>query len=130
MVCSVSKPAPAVVWGCRVGAGSPFTVTAPDQALSCCCVGERGCGWVEHILLLVRIASAAVVVGAGFGTLLGPEETPARVCSWWTIPGLACLTRGVPVFGVFCVVVGVGFGVWLCVECCIVDASILLWSSV
>jgi hypothetical protein len=23
-----------------------------------------------------------------------------------------------------------GFGVWLCVECCIVDASILLWSSV
>jgi hypothetical protein len=21
-------------------------------------------------------------------------------------------------------------GVWLCVECCIVDASILLWSSV
>jgi hypothetical protein len=25
---------------------------------------------------------------------------------------------------------GVGVGVWLCVECCIVDASILLWSSV
>jgi hypothetical protein len=23
-----------------------------------------------------------------------------------------------------------GLGVWLCVECCIVDASILLWSSV
>ena len=25
---------------------------------------------------------------------------------------------------------GVRVGVWLCVECCIVDASILLWSSV
>ena len=37
-----------------------------------------------------------------------------------TISGLAGLTRGFPV-----VVVGVGFGVWLCVECCIVDASIL-----
>ena len=33
-------------------------------------------------------------------------------------------------WGFVCVVVGVGFGVWLCVECCIVDASILLWSSV
>jgi hypothetical protein len=28
------------------------------------------------------------------------------------------------------VVVVVRVGVWLCVECCIVDASILLWSSV
>jgi hypothetical protein len=36
----------------------------------------------------------------------------------------ACVGGG---FGV--VVVG-GVGVWLCVECCIVDASILLWSSV
>ena len=31
------------------------------------------------------------------------------------------------VFGVVAVWV---VGVWLCVECCIVDASILLWSSV
>ena len=42
------------------------------------------------------------------------------------ILGLAGLTH----WYVSGVVVGVGFGVWLCVECCIVDASILLWSSV
>jgi hypothetical protein len=36
-------------------------------------------------------------------------------------PGLDRLTH--PVVGV---VVVVGFGVWWCVECCIVDASILL----
>ena len=58
-------------------------------------------------------------------TLLGPEETPAWCFFGGTILGLAGLTHG------FSVVVAVnGFGVWLCVECCIVDASILLWSSV
>jgi hypothetical protein len=42
-----------------------------------------------------------------------------------TASGLAGLTReGFSCGG------GVGVGVWLCVECCIVDASILLWSSV
>ena len=48
------------------------------------------------------------------------------------IPGLAGLTRWMclVILDVSGVVVGVGFGVWLCVECCIVDASILLWSSV
>jgi len=60
----------------------------------------------------------------GFGTLLGPEKTP---CLVWVVslrdrswPGLS---NASPV-GV--VVVG-WVGVWLCVECCIVDASILLW---
>ena len=40
--------------------------------------------------------------------------------------GLGRLTHSV----VGVVVCRCGFGVWLCVECCIVDASILLWSSV
>jgi hypothetical protein len=54
------------------------------------------------------------------GTLLGPEETPVGVFSggrpWW-------LSSNASVVGV--VAAGVA-GVWLCVECCIVDASILL----
>ena len=41
-----------------------------------------------------------------------------------TIFGLAGLTH------LFWCGGGVRVGVWLCVECCIVDASILLWSSV
>ena len=67
-----------------------------------------------------------VVVVGGLGTLLGPEKTPgsserwfffgrsgrglpnACLCGWWLFLGR----------------------VWLWVECCIVDASILLWSSV
>jgi hypothetical protein len=60
----------------------PFTDSTSDQALPCCCVGERGCGWVEHISLLVRTVSH-LCGGGGLGTLLGPEETPVRVCSWW-----------------------------------------------
>jgi hypothetical protein len=57
-----------------------------------------------------------------FGTLLGPEKTPRfggcvfSGCSW---PG----PSNASFVGV---VVVVGVGVWLCVECCIVDASILL----
>ena len=48
------------------------------------------------------------------------------VCSWWTIPGLAGLMLpGCPVWVVVVVVAVWWFGVWLCVECCIVDASIL-----
>ena len=67
----------------------------------------------------------------GLDTLLGPEETPAWVCSWcdhsW--PGRPNAARGALGEGVV-VVAASGVGVWLCVECCIVDASILLWSSV
>jgi hypothetical protein len=56
----------------------------------------------------------------GFGTLLGPEETPVGVfsgCSW---PGLSNALRLLGWWWLWWV------GVWLCVECCIVDASILL----
>ena len=47
-----------------------------------------------------------------------------------TISGLAGLTRSVALFVGCGRGGGVRVGVWLCVECCIVDASILLWSSV
>jgi hypothetical protein len=51
-------------------------------------------------------------------------------CGLGTALGLAGLTRSVALFvGCGCGG-GVRVGVWLCVECCIVDASILLWSSV
>jgi hypothetical protein len=82
-------------------------------------VGVGVAGW--NIALKVRSARECEL-----GTLLGPEETPACRVFLVAILGLAGLTR----WGFCGVVVGVGFGVWLCVECCIVDASILLWSSV
>jgi hypothetical protein len=76
--------------------------------------------WLGGTLLLLWFRTCE----SGLGTLLGPEET------------FACA-------GVFLVRLLAGFpnallwvwwcwwlGVWLCVECCIVDASILLWSSV
>ena len=64
-----------------------------------------------------------------FGTLLGPEKTSA---GWWVVfsggrsrPGPSNASPGCPLLGwVGVVVVVVGFGVWWCVECCIVDASI------
>ena len=81
-------------------------------------------GWNTYRCLFEQLLT--VVVGAGLGTLLGPEETPASSRVFLVaILGLAGLTH----WGSG-VVVGVGFGVWLCVECCIVDASILLCVSV
>jgi hypothetical protein len=72
-----------------------------------------GGGWVEHKPIV------------GLGALLGPEKT-SRV--WlgcvlgWSAPGWGHLTPAV-----LWVVVFGWLGVWLFVECCIVDASILLW---
>lgn len=58
-----------------------------------------------------------------FGTLLGPEGTPV----WWVL-SLAAWVLGCP--NAFWLGVVVAWGLlWLWVECCIVDASILLWSS-
>jgi hypothetical protein len=83
-----------------------------------------------HIALVRTLPVLLLLVWGGgvggLGTLLGPEETPACRVFLVAILGLAGLTH----WGFCGVVVGVGFGVWLCVECCIVDASILLWSSV
>ena len=59
-----------------------------------CC----GCGWVEHISLLVRTASH-LCGGGGLGTLLGPEETPVRVCSWCDHFGSVRSNAGVGVRG-------------------------------
>ena len=69
--------------------------------------GSARC-WVLRGHLLV------VVVGVFLGPLLASaSNASADRVVWWVRCG------------------GVGWvGVWLCVECCIVDASILLWSSV
>jgi hypothetical protein len=62
----------------------------------------------------------------GFGTLLGPEGTPVGCCLWPSLPLMS--NARWPWFVGVCVGGGVcGGGVWLFVECCIVDASILLW---
>jgi hypothetical protein len=76
--------------------------------------GWCGCGWVEHRVwfMVFRISVR------GFGTLLGPEETP-----FWCLLSSRSGSSNALLVGV--VVVG-SIGVWLCVECCIVDASILL----
>ena len=74
----------------------------------------RGAGWVEH-------ETRQSLSWKVFGTLLGPEETPVVVLlggRLWSFVSNASRVVGV--------VVRVGVGVWLCVECCIVDASILL----
>ena len=82
--------------------------------------------WLGGTLLLLVLNMLYLL-----GTLLGPEETPVlwvfflvRLLAGFLTRSPSCCCVGVGV------VVLVGFGVWLCVECCIVDASILLWSSV
>ncbi len=43
--------------------------------------GWLGCGWVEHNRTDSRMSDAFLRgTGWGFGTLLGPEETP-----WWVL---------------------------------------------
>ena len=84
--------------------------------------------WLGGTLLL--LGSDMVRLSSGgrrrARTLLGPEETP--VGCWSLVRLLAGhLTHSLSLGG--CGGVG-GFGVWLCVECCIVDASILLCVSV
>lgn len=80
-----------------------------------------GCGWVEHNDRLVVFLWLFGVVG--FGALLGPERTPRVLLGVFFLaaPGLGCLTLSL--WGWWWLV---RVGVWLCVECCIVDASILL----
>jgi hypothetical protein len=83
-------------------------------------------GWNTSTAEVPSIAGGCHVCGGGrrrARTLLGPEETPVGCCSRYR-SWSGCLTRA-DVRGDNGLV-----GVWLCVECCIVDASILLWSSV
>ena len=98
--------------------------------------------WVSFLLFPRPCACCGGVAGwnitpeivNGFGTLLGPEKTSA---GWWVVfsggrsrPGPSNASRGCPLLGwVGVVVVVVGFGVWWCVECCIVDASIYFFVS-
>jgi hypothetical protein len=57
---------------------------------------------------------------------LGPEKTPAGWVFFLAAPGLDRLTLHVAFWGGLWWWWSWWVGVWLCVECCIVDASILL----
>jgi len=100
-----------------VGSSSPFTEGSfPYTAVTGRLVGGCGGGWVEFDIpvclarcwvlrghpcwVFFRAASAADHLTLTSGSLCGGFG-----CGWWWLCG----------------------GVWLFVECCIVDASILLW---
>jgi hypothetical protein len=92
--------------------------------------------WLGGTLLLLGseavlvVATCVVVAGGELAHCWVLRGHPGGVVLWSAL-GLAGLTQPVmPLWGCVVVVAVVGFGVWLCVECCIVDASILLWSSV
>ena len=92
-----------------------------------CRWGVGVAGW--NIALLVRMGSGRLAVLVGWLGL--------GLARCWVLRGhlLWVLFSGPPLVGssnAFVVgVVGMRVsGVWLCVECCIVDASILVWSSV
>jgi hypothetical protein len=61
--------------------------------------------------------------------LLGPEKTPVWGFLGVAAPGPDCLTHSLVLLWGGCGGGCGGFGVWWCVECCIVDASILLVSG-
>ena len=82
------------------------------------CGGVGVAGW--NIALLVR--TCACGDAGGLGTLLGPEETPG--CRVFLVP-LLVLSSNVSLACCGWVWWRWWVGVWLCVECCIVDASIL-----
>jgi len=95
-------------------------------------------GWVERkVSQSVRGPSWWGLWGLARCWVLRGHLWVAGWCRWRGVfflaaSGLDCLTHpgGSCVCGAWC---GCGggrwVGVWLCVECCIVDASILLWSS-
>ena len=108
-----------------LGCVPPFTDSAPDHAGGSCWGIVCGCGWVELFCCLVSNCFGPVwPVGLAHCWVLRRHLFVVgvffRCHSWAGWPNArGCLCGG-----------GVGGGVWLCVECCIVDASILLWSSV
>ena len=85
--------------------------------------------WLGGTLLLLRFqallvaATSVVEAGGELAHCWVLRRHPVRCCSRYR-SWSGCLTRA-DVRGDTRLV-----GVWLCVECCIVDASILLWSSV
>jgi len=104
-------------------------------------MGGRACGVLSWVSFLLFPHPLYVVGGGAWG------EHEARshrwvsahcwvlrrhLAGWWVVfsggrsrPGPSNASRGCPLLGwVGVVVVVVGFGVWWCVECCIVDASI------
>ena len=76
---------------------------------------------MEHNVWFMVFSGLSFVGGSGFGMLLGPERTSVGWVFFLAASGLGRLTPSCGGGGGL-----LGFGVWLCVECCIVDASILL----
>jgi hypothetical protein len=105
-----------------VGSSSPFTEgsSLTQQSLVVWLVVVGVTGWN------MTFQRSAVGWVGKLGTLLGPEET-----SGWVFFRAASTADHLTL--TFCrFLVGCGWwwlcgGVWLFVECCIVDASILLW---
>jgi hypothetical protein len=98
----------------------PFSDSASWPVVGCGVAGWNmmglcGLGWGLARCWVLR--GHLFVVGVVLGPLLASVSNASGfltgLCGW----GFGCGGAG-------------GVGVWLCVECCIVDASILLWSSV
>ena len=119
--CSACEPGPLVGW--VSGSGLLFLfphLIGRGPAVWWVCVGVAG--WNASAAGSDRCPGW----GVGLGTLLGPEETPVGVFSGplWVLlsnAGMVVVLWSWWRWGIW---------VWLCVECCIVDASILVWSSV
>ncbi len=108
-------------WWC--GCVPPFTDSTPDQA-SCSCVGH-GVGVAGWNTSAAWFGHVPVFVVGGLAHCWVLRRHPCGCCSLVRLLA-GRLTHSVLLWVWWCR----GFGVWLCVECCIVDASILLWSSV
>jgi len=86
--------------------------------------------WLGGTLLLLKFQAL-------LGDATSVVEAGGELAHCWVLRGhlVGCCSRyhfwpGRPSARGFSCGGGVRVGVWLCVECCIVDASILLWSSV
>jgi hypothetical protein len=106
------------VAGSPVGGGSLLSLI-PYLIERASLVGDGVWVWLGGTLVLLGFGHGPVLCGRRLGTLLGPEKTSCGVLSL-VRSGSFCPNASVCVRGG-----GVGIWVWLCVECCIVDASIL-----
>ena len=100
-----------IVWWVWLGGTQNHFLVQTVRLLVFVKVARVGVGGLAHCWVLRRhLVGVFSVPLPGLGVLTPPDQR----CCWVLCVG---------------VVVPVGLGVWWCVECCIVDASILLWSS-
>ena len=107
-----------------LGCVPPFTDSTLDQG-SVFLLGGMVWVWLGGTLLLLGFGHVPVFVAGGLAHCWVLRRHPCGCCSLVRLLA-GRLTHSVLLWVWWCR----GFGVWLCVECCIVDASILLWSSV